>query len=132
MLKRKIKKLTKAQAQRIKGTKFLVCKVCEEEEILVGIDTAAVTCGRCVQKLVAPPATKKIVRTGKPRGWHFKVYFEQDGVVYSKGKEIKDAKKIATLRKAHPTVKATKKPKKGSTVVKAVTKRGRKNASTAK
>lgn len=132
MRRRKIKKVTKSQFKQLRGNKWLVCKECEEEEVAVAMDTSAVTCAVCVQKTLAPPpATKKVVKSGMPRGWHFKVYFEKDGVVYSKGKVIKDAKKIASLKKAHPPAKSTKKPAKavGKTTAK---KRGRKNASTTK
>jgi hypothetical protein len=37
--------------------------------------------------------------SGKPRGWHFKKYFEHDGKVYSRGKEITDTKEIKKLKK---------------------------------
>jgi hypothetical protein len=35
----------------------------------------------------------------KPRGWHFKKYFEFQGKVYSLGKEVTNAKDIKRLKK---------------------------------
>ena len=127
MLKRRIKKASKATVSKVSGRHYLVCTECNIEEVLVGTDIGAAVCGRCVQKMVAPPAYKeKVVKSDKPRGWHFKVYFEHGGVVYSKGEVVTDKKEIARLKKSiDVTVKstATKKP---------VKKRGAKNARTTK
>ena len=139
-LKRRIRKLSKSEAARITGRQWLVCGECGNEEVEVPSDIGRVTCAACVQKMIAPPAGyKKTEKSDKPRGWHFKQYFEQNGVVYSKGVEVTDPEKIKALKKAQKSadtkVVAVKKPTK---VAKKVTKtkpkipRGRKNARTAK
>jgi hypothetical protein len=82
----------------------------------------------------APPENKQsAVKSDKPRGWHFKVYFEQNGVVYSKGEIITDKKEIAKLKKASTSSPVRKVKKSVTTVVKkTTTKRSGKNARTAK
>jgi len=126
MLKRRTKKASKSVVAKVSGRQYLVCKECNIEEVLVSNDIAAVTCGYCVQKMIAPPVYKeKIVKSDKPRGWHFKMYFEQDGVVYSKGEVVTDKKEISKLKKS-----VTDTPAKS--VKKATTKRGTKNARIAK
>lgn len=138
--KRKTKKATKQQVQSFrKGmtSKYLTCKVCDTEEVNVSADCVSVTCSHCVQRMVAPPVLhSRIPKSDKPRGWHFKAFFEQDGVVYAKGEEITDVKEIARLRKLHGNdttmpkkakVKAVSKPRKSK-----VQKRGKKNARTTK
>lgn len=142
-LKRRIKKLTKSEIRKIGGRQYLICSECGEEEVEVPSDIGRVTCAYCVQKMIAPPAgyrKESTSETPKPRGWHFKEYFEHEGKIYSKGKEITDPEEIATLKKAtkktKTVVKETKitKPKKvsKSKVTKTTVKRGRKNARTAK
>lgn len=108
MLKRKIKKLTKSLLRRVTGKKLLVCCICGEEEVEVSADTARVTCGRCVHTLVEPPPNlHPKEKSDKPKGWHFKSYFEHNGKVFTKGVEVTDEKEIARLRKEHkvPTKK---------------------------
>ena len=100
MLKRRTKKLTKGQLIKHNGRHTLTCKECNLTTKEVSTEVSAYTCCYCVQKMIAPPANyKKAVKSDKPRGWHFKMYFEQDGVVYSKGQEVTDPKEIASLRK---------------------------------
>jgi hypothetical protein len=112
MLKRRIKKATQSEVRKVSGRQYLVCKECSNEEVLVGIDIGAVTCGRCVQKMSSPPENRQsIAKSDKPRGWHFKVYFEQNGVVYSKGEIVTDKKEIAKLKKlqaSSPAIKVKK------------------------
>lgn len=101
MLKRRIKKLTKSQLVKHNGRHTLMCKECNLISKEVSTEVSAFTCCYCVQKMIAPPANyKKATKSDKPRGWHFKMYFEQDGVVYSKGQVITDPKEIAALRKS--------------------------------
>lgn len=111
-LKRRIKKLSKSQAQRISGTHFLVCKECGGHEIEVPGDVSAVTCAYCVQRMISPPPVPK-EKSDKPRGWHFKPFFEHEGQVFSKGELVTDDDEIATLRKQYgkksTPKKATKK-----------------------
>jgi len=142
-LKRRIKKLSKAEIRKVGGRHYLICSECGNEDVEVPSDISRVTCATCVQKMIAPPQGYQKERTSvtpRPRGWHFKEYFEHEGVVYSKGKEVTDPKQIADLKKAlkksTPIVKESKivKPKKvsKSKIPKTKVKRGRKNARTAK
>lgn len=153
-LVRRNKKLSKTEVRKITGRLYLVCSECGNEEVEVPADVKAVTCARCVQKMIAPPANYVKQKSDKPRGWHFKEYFEHDGVVYSKGKEVTDPQEIAALKKgikktatkaktdvktkksvAKKTAKTvTKKARKPVTkkVAKPKVKRGRKNAGTTK
>lgn len=109
MFKRKIKKLTKSLLRRVTGKKLLECCMCADE-VEVSADTARVTCSRCVQKIVEPPANLyPREKSDKPKGWHFKAYFEHDGKVYAKGVEITDTKEIAELKKLHGKTPAKKK-----------------------
>jgi hypothetical protein len=130
MLKRRTKKASRTEVLKTSGRQYLVCKECNNEEVLVSMDVGAVTCGRCVQRMSAPPENRQsAVKSDKPRGWHFKMYFEQNGVVYSKGEIITDKKEIAKLKKmstATPVVKAKK------VVKKTAVKRSGKNARTTK
>jgi hypothetical protein len=88
--------------------------------------------------MVAPPVLhNKVQKSDKPRGWHFKAFFEQDGIVYSRGEEITDVDEIARLKKLHgKTPNITKKQKsKPSNKPRASSKtqrRGKKNARTTK
>jgi hypothetical protein len=127
MLKRRIKKASKATVSKVSGRHYLVCTECNIEEVLVGTDVGNVVCGRCVQKMVAPPVYKeKVTKSDKPRGWHFKAYFEHDGIVYSKGEVVTDKKEIARLKKS---IVVTVKP---TSTKKQTKKRGTKNARTTK
>lgn len=111
-LKRRIKKLSKAQAARISGTHFLVCKECGGYEVEVPMDVSAVTCAYCVQRMIVPPPMPK-EKSDKPRGWHFKAYFEHEGVVYSKGEPVTDPDEILQLKREHGIEDTPKKsPKK--------------------
>ena len=114
VLRRRIKKVTKQEFRRIKGTKYLVCCECNNEELEVPADTGKVTCARCVQRMVAPPppvAQKKPEGERIPRGWHFKQrYVHTDGRVFCKGVETgeTDTPKVEKKKK----VVAKKTPKK--------------------
>lgn len=124
-LTRRTKKLTKSMLKKATGTHFLICKVCHEEELEVNTDVIAVTCGMCVQLMLPPPDNYiKKEKSDKPRGWHFKSYFEHEGVVYSKGIEVTDTDEIARLKKE---AGVTDKPKKVAKK-KTAKKRGRTNA----
>ena len=99
-LTRRIKKLTKADVKKVNGRHTLVCKECNLETVEVSESVVAVTCAYCVQKMIAAPAGYVKEKSDKPRGWHFKTFFEHEGVVYSKGEIVTDAKEIAKLRKS--------------------------------
>lgn len=142
-LKRRIKKLTKAEIRKVGGRQYLICSECGNEDVEVPSDISRVTCATCVQKMIAPPAGYKkdtTTATPRPRGWHFKEYFEHEGVVYSKGKEVTDPEQIAELKKVtkktNAIVKETRitkfKKVSKSKVPKTKVKRGRKNARTTK
>ena len=123
MLTRRTKKLTKSMATKITGRHYLMCVECGLEELEVPADIGKVTCGTCVQKMIAPPefaASRE--KSDKPRGWHLKSYFEHEGVIYSRGKVITDANQIKSLKTAPAKILTPKIPQK----------RGRKNARTTK
>ena len=129
MLNRRIKKLSKSMVTKITGRQYLTCSQSNTEEVEVPADVSAVTCAHCVQKMIAPPEEVR-EKSDKPRGWHFKVYFEHNGLVYSKGQEITDPEDIARLKKE---LKKSKQLAKATTVKpKATVKRGRKNARSSK
>ncbi len=143
MLKRRRnKKVSKKQLQSFKlgmSSIVLVCKVCGEEEVSVSSDCTAVTCAYCVQRMLPPPEKPKSAqKSDKPRGWHFKSYFEQDGIIYSKGVEVTDPKEIVRLTKlfGKKSVKVAVTPKvkkvKAKTKQTKPTVRGKKNARTSK
>jgi len=77
----------------------VICKVCNMRTVRVPESTLRVTCPYCVQERVGMPETPGYVSTGRPRGWHFKKYFEFEDKVYSRGKEVKDPEKIKKLKK---------------------------------
>lgn len=108
--------LTRGEIARATSSKYLSCKECGYNEVLVREDIKSVVCADCAQRMAAPP--DNYVKPGppskpKPRGWHLKAYFEMDGVVYSRGQEVTDSEEIKRLRKLHgKELKPPKKPKK--------------------
>lgn len=131
MLKRRTKKLSKSEVKKLTGVISVVCSECNLVEVDVPADIGRVTCARCVQKMISPPPNIKKEKSDKPRGWHFKMYFEHDGLVYSKGELVTDTKQIAKLKNLTPVVTkkvvTKKKPVKGK---KKPVRRGTKNVST--
>jgi len=127
MRKRQIKTLSKAQAEAVRGSQYLGCDKCGDD-VLVGTDVGTVICDRCVQTMVpAPELPVAKPKSDKPRGWHFKKYFEHEGVVYSMGEVVTDKSLIVQLKKDQKVEKkvvSKTKPK--------AAKRGRKNARTTK
>lgn len=141
MRKRKIVKVTNAMKKLLKSgrgvNKYLTCKECDEVEVEVGPDIKNVTCAYCVQRVIGPPPNyEKKEKSDKPRGWHFKAYYEHNGVVYSKGIEITDPAEISRLKKEAGVTKLPESKKKKIKKVKSVKtsvkvktkKRGKKNA----
>ena len=118
-LTRRIKKLKNSQVVKITGRQILVCKECNIEEVEVPADIGNVTCADCVQKMLAPPPGYAKEESNKPKGWHFKMFFEHEGIVYSKGEVVTDADRITELKNLSASVPA---PKPKSTTSK---KRGR-------
>jgi hypothetical protein len=112
---------------KITGRQYLICAQCGDEEVEVPADVSKVTCAYCVQKMVAPPEEVR-EKSDKPRGWHFKAYFEHNGVVYSKGQEVTDPDEIVRLKKGLKKTKQVTAGKKSTSTVK----RGRKNARSSK
>jgi DNA-directed RNA polymerase subunit RPC12/RpoP len=143
-LKRRIKKLSKSEIRKVVGRQYLVCSECGAEEVEVPQEIVRVTCAYCVQKMIAPPSGYKTEKSDKPRGWHFKSYFEQNGVVYSRGVVVTDPVEIKRLRnggtgepvikKTNKTVakKAVRKLKTVKKTPKKVSVRGKKNARSTK
>jgi hypothetical protein len=89
-LKRRTKKLATSVVNKISGRHSLICKECEKEELEVSSDIRAITCAKCVQKMIAPPeftTQRKPESERFPRGWHFKArYVHTDGKIYVRGK----------------------------------------------
>lgn len=144
-LVRRNKKLSKTEARKITGRRYLICSECGNEEVEVPSDIGRVTCAVCVQKMIAPPSNYKKEKSDKPRGWHFKEYFEHEGIVYSRGREVTDPEEIKSLKKGSTkekvkvktvktvkTVKAKKVVKVKKTAKPKKVTRGRKNARTTK
>lgn len=104
MLKRRTKKLSKSEVRKLTGVTSLTCSECNLIEVDVPTDIGRVTCARCVQKMIAPPSNMKKEKSDKPRGWHFKIYFEHNGLVYSKGELVTDTKEIAKLKNFNPAL----------------------------
>jgi hypothetical protein len=112
-LKRRIKRLSKTEALRVTGRKYLICGECNNEEVEVAADIGRITCAYCVQRMIAPPPNIQKKPEGEkfPRGWHFKTrYVHTDGRVFCKGVETGETDtptKTAVKKKA--TKKVTKK-----------------------
>lgn len=120
-LKRRIKKLSKSMRIKATGRVILTCSICEKNDIEVPADISHVTCGRCVQAMVAPPEEpNKKIKSTRPKGWQFKRLYEEDGLVYSRGKLISDPELISELRNPVKVVKPAK------TTVKAKSQTGKK------
>lgn len=113
--RRKKTKMTEKEKKdfRAKGNvKYVNCKKCGITEMRTNRDTVAATCSLCVAMMVADPQLPKhLQRTGRPPGWHFRNYFEDDGKVYHRGKEVKSDKKIEELRKKYKKKGSGKKSK---------------------
>ena len=104
MLKKKVTKVTATSLKKLlaEGRKSLLCKECERHIIEVAHDIAAVTCGYCVQRQVAPPANIKPKQPNEkfPRGWALKArYVHTDGRVFEKGK---DTGEVVTPEASNP------------------------------
>jgi len=138
MLKRKIQKVSNAMKKLFKSgkntKKLLLCKVCDNVEVEVAQDIAAVTCAYCVQRQVAPPDNIKPKEPGEkfPRGWALKAtYIHTDGRIFEKGvdtgrkyepkneqpktetkKVVKDTKKKKTTSAKKKVAKKTPKRRK--------------------
>ncbi len=94
------------------NVKHMSCQICGRYEV-VGDETTAVKCGRCVSLIMMnkyPHEEPKSYKpTGRPAGWHWMSEFvDKDGNVFHRGKEQPKLK--GTLK---PTVvKPTKKKRK--------------------
>ena len=68
--------------------RYMECRECGKMDH-AGTDASAITCWRCVNKMVDPPEIKAMAkRSGKPAGWHFmKEFVDKDGKVYHRGIE---------------------------------------------
>ncbi len=97
------------------GERFMQCKVCQSEYVMVDSDVVAVTCSHCVVKrtLALQPMdtffAKKHTKTGRPAGWHWMVEFvDKDGNVFHRGKEQPDLKGTLPPTKVKPPKKRKK------------------------
>jgi hypothetical protein len=107
---RKVKKTTSLAPKKYNTSFFLECKECSRE-IEVRGDIKAVICDWCVQNMLPREKVEsRQEKSDKPRGWHFKKFFEHNGVCYSHGEEITDKNEIARLRKEAKKQTAIKKP----------------------
>ena len=140
--KRRVTKQSKKVVKKITGSHEIACTDCQTP-FIVSADVRALVCADCVQKMIAPPPMpkKKGEADKKPRGWHFKLYFEHNGIVYSKGvivtgsAEITKLKKLAASQAKPVAKKVAKKVKKTVAKVKSVRRpqpRVTKNASNTK
>jgi hypothetical protein len=109
-------------------TALITCKTCQKHQVRTNSDVAWVICKFCVQEMVGMPAEAlPRVKSDRPRGWQRRRYYEYNGVVYSRGKEVSDETLIEALRNGNfdditpPKVKKVK--------PKGTKRRGRKNAS---
>ena len=96
------------------GQKYLQCCKCMKHRP-VDMDTAKVTCSRCVVIMdVAKfpdtlPKSWKKKTTGRPPGWHFMNEFvDKDGNVFHKGKEQPELKGTLKPTKVKPPKKRKK------------------------
>ena len=127
MLKRKLTKVSSSVKALLKSgkspKKFLLCKECDNVEVEVSFDTAAVTCAYCVQRQLPPPVGIKPKSEVEkfPRGWALKArYVHIDGRVFEKGKdtgevvtpEVPKQKKEKKVTKKKVTKKKTPKRRK--------------------
>jgi hypothetical protein len=97
------------------GQRWMICKHCQSEYVLVDENTAAITCSSCVIKktLALKPMDeffgKQRVSTGRPAGWHFMNEFvDKDGNVFHKGKEQPELKGTLPPTKVKPPKKRKK------------------------
>lgn len=106
--------MTNRKKQKITKREKLIWHICRECHI-GGVRTyesvISVICSRCMQENAAPPELPGYVPTGRPRGWHFRKFFEHEGKVYSRGKEVQDLDLIEALRKEHGSSSNKKKEK---------------------
>ena len=79
--------------------KYMLCKHCQVEYVVVDEDVVAVTCSHCVQRrcLSLKPIesfySSRRVKTGRPPGWQWMNEFvDKDGNVFHKGVEAKQLK----------------------------------------
>ena len=96
------------------GQKYLQCCKCMKHRP-VDMDTAKVTCSRCVVIIdIAKfpdtlPKSFKRKTTGRPPGWHFMNEFvDKDGNVFHKGKEQPELKGTLKPTKVKPPKKRKK------------------------
>lgn len=75
-----------------KPRKSLACKECGTIVENVVADTSAITCWRCVARMVAPPdlpVKAKPPEERRPRGWQFmNEYRAPDGTLYRRGVKV--------------------------------------------
>ena len=99
------------------GKRYMQCKHCQSEYVLVSENIVAATCSRCVTRITTSqmaledfyPSWKKKNKTGRPAGWHFMNEFvDKDGNVFHKGKEQPELKGTLKPTKVKPPKKRKK------------------------
>ena len=93
--------------------KYMSCQICGRYEV-VGDETTAVKCGRCVSLIMMnkyPHEEPKSYKpTGRPAGWHWMTEFvDKDGNVFHRGKEQPKLKGTLKPTVVKPTKKRRKK-----------------------
>ena len=93
--------------------KWFKCSVCKRKKIKTYESVKSVTCSRCLMVEIGLPETPEYLLRGqgKPRGWHFRRFFEYEGKVYSFGTEVLEKREIDRLRKEHKKNQSGKKKK---------------------
>ena len=99
------------------GKRFMLCKHCQSDYVLVDEKTVAVTCHMCVQrKCISQMSLEEMIpslrvkkKTGRPPGWHFMNEFvDKKGNVFHKGKEQPKLKGTLKPTKVKPIKKKKK------------------------
>jgi hypothetical protein len=118
--RKKITKSLSTQEHKLigKANQSLPCKECNRIVHKVGADAFAVTCDRCVSKMVAPPDVPKKpvpIELRRPRGWQFRTeYVSPEGKLYRRGEEvhepIKPSKKPTTINSKPSSRKKASEP----------------------
>ena len=99
------------------GKRYMQCKHCKSEYVLVSENIVAVTCSNCVTRITTSqmaledfyPSWKKKNKTGRPAGWHFMNEFvDKKGNVFHKGKEQPELKGTLKPTKVKPKKKRKK------------------------
>ena len=98
------------------GKRYMQCKVCQSEYVLVSENIIAATCSSCVTRITTSQMTledfypsMKFKKTGRPAGWHvMKEFVDKKRNVFHKGKEQPELKGTLKPTKVKPRKKKKK------------------------